>query len=397
MPTVRFDFVGESGQTLSGRLELPEGPTSGYALFAHCFTCTKNSLAAARVARALTRFGLGVLRFDFTGLEQSGGNFADSTFSGSVTDIVSAATAMHEAGHAPSLLIGHSLGGAAVLAAAGRLPHVRAVVTVAAPFDVAHVERLFTDLDGLMKRGEAEVQIGRMPFRMRRNFIDDLREHDQAQCIAKLRKPLLVLHSPQDATVGIENASAIFQAARHPKSFVSLAGADHLLTRSEDAEFIAAVVSAWSRRYLPVSVPSQTTEELGVVTIAETGQGDFQVEVSVTNTSFFADEPPEVGGLGSGPTPYELLAASLGACTAMTVRLYARHKALPLDRVTVKVCHRRKADMQPADLFRRSLHLEGALSEEQRQRLLEIAEKCPVHRTLHTGATIETIEGGPAA
>src|SRR5690606_4923388 len=207
---------------------------------------------------------------------------------------------------------------------------------------------------------------------------------DQAQCIAKLRKPLLVLHSPQDATVGIENASAIFQAARHPKSFVSLAGADHLLTRSEDAEFIAAVVSAWSRRYLPVSVPSQTTEELGVVTIAETGQGDFQVEVSVTNTSFFADEPPEVGGLGSGPTPYELLAASLGACTAMTVRLYARHKALPLDRVTVKVCHRRKADMQPADLFRRSLHLEGALSEEQRQRLLEIAEKCPVHRTLHT-------------
>lgn len=394
MVTERFDFPGESGQTLSGRLDLPEAPVSGYALFAHCFTCTKSSLAAARVAKALTRLGLGVLRFDFTGLGQSGGEFADSSFSGSVSDIVSAAAAMDAAGRSPSLLIGHSLGGAAVLAAAGEMPAVRAVVTIAAPFDVAHVEQLFTNVDELMARGEAEVRIGGRPFRMRRGFIDDLREHDQGQRIAKLRKPLLVLHAPEDATVGIDNAGAIFQAARHPKSFVSLAGADHLLTRSEDAEFVAAVVSAWSRRYLPEAAPPRTAEQSGVVTVAETGQGKFQVEVSAGGVSFLADEPPEVGGLGSGPTPYDLLAAGLGACTAMTIRLYAHHKDVPLDRVTVKVGHSRRADIDPADLFTRRLHLEGDLSAEQRRKLVEIAEKCPVHRTLHAGAAIETAEGG---
>jgi uncharacterized OsmC-like protein/pimeloyl-ACP methyl ester carboxylesterase len=393
MPTERFDFIGESGQTLSGRLDLPEGPVSAYALFAHCFTCTKNSLAAARVAKALTRLGFGVLRFDFTGLGQSGGDFADSSFSGSVADIVSAAAAMHSAGRAPSLLVGHSLGGAAVLAAAADLPNILAVVTIGAPFDVKHAEHLFTNLDELMERGEAEVRIGGRPFRMRRSFIEDLRKHDQGKRIGELGRPLLILHSPQDATVGIENAGAIFQAARHPKSFVSLAGADHLLTRPEDAEFVAAIVSAWSRRYLPDAALPRTAAQSGVVTVVETGQGDFQAEVSAGGVNFLSDEPPEVGGLGSGPTPYDLLAASLGACTAMTVRLYARHKELPLDRVTVEVGHSRRVDMRPADLFTRRLHLEGDLSEEQRSKLVEIAEKCPVHRTLHAGAAIETAEG----
>lgn len=392
MPGESFDFTGESGQTLSGRMDLPDGPATAYAIFAHCFTCTKASLAAARVARELTRLGLGVLRFDFTGLGQSGGDFADSSFSGSIADVRAAAAAMEAAGRAPSLLVGHSLGGAAVLAAAAELPAVRAVVTIGAPFDVAHVEHLFTNLETLIEQGEAEVRIGGRPFRMRSGFIADLRKHDQAERIRNLRRPLLILHSPQDATVSIDNAGAIFQAARHPKSFVSLAGADHLLTRREDAEFVAAMIAAWSRRYLP-EAPPRTAAQSGVVTVAETGQGDFQVEVSAGGVSFLADEPPEVGGLGSGPTPYDLLGAGLGACTAMTVRLYARHKDLPLGRITVEVGHTRRPDANPPDLFVRRLLLEGDLSDEQRHKLVEIAEKCPVHRTLRTGADIETAEG----
>lgn len=393
MRTERFDFAGESGQTLSGRLDLPEGRASAYAIFAHCFTCTKSSLAASRVAKDLTRLGLGVLRFDFTGLGQSGGDFADSSFSGSIADLLSAAAAMEAAGRAPSLLIGHSLGGAAVLAAAGALPCIRAVVTIGAPFHVTHTERLFTNLDELLERGEAEVRIGGRPFRMRRSFIDDLRKQDQAARIRELGRPLLILHSPTDETVGIDNAGAIFQAARHPKSFISLAGADHLLTRPEDAEFVAAMVSAWSRRYLPGTAPPRTAAQSGVVTVAETGQGAFQVEVSAGGVSFLADEPPEVGGLGSGPTPYDLLSAGLGACTAMTVRLYARHKGLQLGRVSVEVGHSRRTGTEPSDLFVRRLCLEGELSDEQRSKLVEIAEKCPVHRTLRRGAAIETEEG----
>lgn len=394
MSTERFDFQGESGQTLSGRLDLPEGPVTAYALFAHCFACTKNSVAAERVSKALTRLGFGVLRFDFTGLGQSEGDFADSSFSGSVADIKAAVFAMKAVGRSPALLLGHSLGGGAVLAAAVELPDVRAVATIAAPFDVTHTERLFTNLDQVMTHGEGEVHIGGRPFRLRRTFIEDLRRHDQGKRIAELRRPLLILHSPQDKTVSIDSAGAIFMAARHPKSFVSLDGSDHLLTRREDAEYVAAVVSGWSRRYLPDASPPRTAGQSGVVTVTETGEGDFQVEVDAGGVNFLADEPPEVGGLGSGPTPYDLLAAGLGACTAMTVRLYARSKSLPLESVSVKVGHSRRTNTQPRDLFTTRLNLEGDLSKEQRQKLVEIAGKCPVHRTLHAGSAIETDEGG---
>ena len=391
MRTEDFDFAGESGQTLSGRLDLPDGPVVAHALFAHCFTCTKSSLAAVRVAKALTALGYGVLRFDFTGLGQSGGDFADSSFSGSIADLVAAAAAMRAAGRPPALLIGHSLGGAAVLAAAAHLPEARAVATIAAPFDVDHVTHLFADdIDTLRTKGEAEVRIGGRPFRLRRSFIDDLAAHDQGERIRALRKPLLILHSPQDATVGIDNATAIYQAARHPKSFVSLDGADHLLTDRKDAEFAAAIIAAWSSRYLAGPAPARSDLQSGVVTVAETGEGAFQVEVSAGGVHFLADEPPEVGGLGSGPTPYDLLAAGLGACTAMTLRLYARGKQLPLDRVTVTIGHSRRRATEPADLFTRRLLLEGDLSDEQRQRLAEIADRCPVHRTLEGGAAIAT-------
>ena len=391
MTTQPFDFTGADGQHLSGRLDLPDGPVSSYALFAHCFTCTKSSLAAVRVSNALTALGYGVLRFDFTGLGQSGGDFSDSSFSGSIADLIAAADAMREAGHAPSLLIGHSLGGAAVLAAAAHIPESKAVATIGAPADVDHVTRLFADdIDKLRDEGEAEVRIGGRPFKLRRSFIDDLAAHDQAGRIRALRKPLLILHSPQDQVVGIDNATAIYQAALHPKSFVSLDGADHLLTDRKDSDFAATIIAAWASRYLATPSPARSDIQSGDVTVTETGEGAFQVEVIAGGVRFLADEPPEVGGLGSGPTPYDLLAAGLGACTAMTLRLYARGKQLPLDKVTVTVGHSRRSDVEPADLFTRRLHLEGALSEEQRQRLAEIAARCPVHRTLERGAAVET-------
>lgn len=391
MSTKPFDFIGADGQQLSGRLDLPDSPATSHALFAHCFTCTKSSVAAVRLSKALTALGYGVLRFDFTGLGQSSGDFADSSFSGSIADVIAAADAMRHSGRPTELLIGHSFGGAAVLAAAAHIPEVKAVATIGAPFHVDHVTRLFSGgLDELRTKGEAEVQLGGRPFKLRQSFVDDLASHDQGERIRTLRKPLLILHSPQDATVSIDNATAIYQAAFHPKSFVSLDGADHLLTNSKDAEFAATIIAAWSSRYLAIPVPARSEEQSGVVTVAETGEGAFQVEVSAGGVRFLADEPPEVGGFGSGPTPYDLLAAGLGACTAMTLRMYAGRKQLSLDRVTVTIGHSRQHAGEPSALFTRRLHLEGNLSDEQRQRLLEIAERCPVHRTLEGGATVET-------
>jgi putative redox protein len=391
MVTRAFDFTGAEGQRLSGRLDFPEGPVLAHALFAHCFTCTKNSIAAVRISRALTARGFGVLRFDFTGLGQSGGDFADSSFSGSIADLVAAAEAMEAAGIAPELLIGHSLGGAAALAAAERLPGISAVATVAAPFDVGHVKRLLGDaLERLVQDGVAEIHLGGRPFTIRKSFVDDLAAHDQGTRIRALKRPMLILHSPQDQTVDIENASSIFRAARHPKSFVSLDGADHLLTQTKDATYVADVIAAWSSRYLTANLPLRTEAQQGYVVVEETGEGDFQVEIRAGGARWLADEPVEVGGLGSGPTPYDLLSAGLGACTAMTLRLYARGKDLPLERLRVAVGHRRDA-AEPRDLFIRDIGLPGDLSDEQRARLLEIAERCPVHRTLERGARIQTV------
>src|SRR5690606_19643605 len=330
MPSRPFDFVGANDQPLSGRLDVPDGPVAAYALFAHCFTCSKNSIATARIARALMARGFGVLRFDFTGLGQSGGAFADTSFSSNIDDLVAAASAMTTHGIAPSLLIGHSLGGAAALAAAGELPTVKAVATLAAPFDVAHVKRLFgSGLDRLEQEGEAEVMLGGRPFTVRRDFVEDLAKHDQAARIKALKRPLLILHSPHDDIVSIDSASSIFMAARHPKSFVSLDDADHLLTRASDASYAADVIAAWSSRYLAADTRLRSEAQSGSVVVEETGEGGFQVEVRAGGARFLADEPVEVGGLGSGPTPYDLLGAALGACTAMTLRLYARGKGLP--------------------------------------------------------------------
>jgi putative redox protein len=394
MRTRTFDFAGDGGQRLSGRLDLPSGPVTSYVIFAHCFTCNKNSIAAVRIARALTARGFGVLRFDFTGLGQSDGDFGADGFSANVRDLLSAAGAMKRDGRSPTLLIGHSLGGAAVLAAAGELPDVAAVATVGAPAEVSHVTRLLGDgLDALMTKGDAEVHIGGRPFRIRRAFVEDLAAHDLAVRIKTLRRPLLILHAPRDLVVAIDNATSIFGAARHPKSFVSLDNADHLLTRGEDAEYVATVIAAWASRYIP-PLPLRSNAQPGYVVVEDTGEGDFQVEVEAGGARFLADEPLEVGGLGSGPTPYDLLSAGLGACTAMTLRLYARRKGIKLHRATVRVGHERQTRSMPEDVFIRQIELDGDFTEEQRKRLMEIADRCPVHRTLQGGAAVRTEPAG---
>ena len=390
MQTRPFDFTGASGQQLSGRLDLPDGPARAYALFAHCFTCAKNSLAATRIARALAARGVAVLRFDFTGLGESGGEFADATFSGDVRDLQAAAAAMAAAGIAPSLLVGHSLGGAAALSAAPELDSVLAVATIGAPFKAEHVIGLFKGgLQTILDVGEAEVDLGGRPFKVRRSLIDDLHAQDPKDRIGRLRRPLLILHSPVDQTVGVENATEIFLAARHPKSFVSLDKADHLLTRPEDSDYAAGVIAAWAARYLPVPKVETGPVDKGVV-IETTGAGKFQVSVQVGPTRLLADEPIDVGGMASGPTPYELVSAGLGACTAMTLRLYAEQKAWPLSGVKVNVMHSKAKDVVPADVFARKITLEGPLDAAQRARLLEIAGKCPVHRTLEAGSRVES-------
>ena len=341
MPAQRFDFPNAAGQSLAALLDRPPGEPRAYALFAHCFTCGKDVHAARRIAEGLTALDVAVLRFDFTGLGSSEGEFANTTFSSNVADLVAAADALRRSGRAPAILIGHSLGGTAVLAAAADVPEARAVVTIGAPSDPAHVTGLFKDhLDDIGAKGEVAVALAGRQFRISRAFVEDLAQHKLLERIANLRKALLIFHSPTDAVVAIDNASRIFIAAKHPKSFVSLAGADHLLSRRSDAGYVANVIHAWAERYLdlPELAPDLPHEPDDVV-VRETRRGRFQQAITVGPHRFLADEPVDVGGLGSGPGPYDLVLAGLGACTAMTLRLYAERKALPLERVTVKLNH----------------------------------------------------------
>jgi uncharacterized OsmC-like protein/alpha-beta hydrolase superfamily lysophospholipase len=402
MPAERFDFPNAQGQKLAALLDRPPGEPRAYALFAHCFTCGKDVHAAKRIADGLTALDIAVLRFDFTGLGSSEGEFANTTFSSNVADLVAAANELRRIARAPAILIGHSLGGAAVLAAASDVPEARAVVTIAAPSDPTHVTGLFKDrLDDISAKGVVEVALAGRPFRISRGFVDDLAEHRLLERVADLRKALLLFHSPTDEVVAIENASRIFAAAKHPKSFVSLAGADHLLSRRSDASYVAGVVRAWAERYLDVPEIAPHLPESKAVVVRETRAGKFQQQVTVGPHRFLADEPVEVGGLGSGPGPYDLLLAGLGACTAMTLRLYAERKALPLERVTVELTHDRihAADCENCetkegmiDRIERAITLRGDLDDEKRRRLLEIADKCPVHRTLTSEVDIRTVE-----
>ena len=400
MHTERITFKGHSGEALAARLDMPDGAHLATALFAHCFTCSKDIPAARRIAARLASMGIAVLRFDFTGLGHSGGEFENTTFSSNVADLKAAADWLGGRGMAPELLIGHSLGGAAVLRAAPEIESAKAVVTIGAPFDPEHVTHNFGPaLETIRAQGAADVNLGGRPFRIRRDFIEDVAAENLAPVIASLKKALLVLHGPRDGIVGIENATQIFLHAKHPKSFVTLDDADHLISRAEDAEYAADVISAWVSRYVPLNPPAPPIgAPEGVVRVAEADPDGFLQDVTAGPAHhLLADEPEAYGGTNKGLSPYGLLSAALGACTSMTIRMYARRKKWPLAHVRVDVTHDKvhaqDAGTQVAekiDTFRRAITLTGDLDAEQRKRLLEIADKCPVHRTLERSSTIET-------
>jgi uncharacterized OsmC-like protein/alpha-beta hydrolase superfamily lysophospholipase len=399
MPTERLTFTGHSGDALAARLDLPEGPHLATALFAHCFTCGKDIAAARRIAQRLTAEGIAVLRFDFTGLGHSGGEFQNTSFTSNVGDLLAAAEALAARDMAPQLLIGHSLGGAAVLKAARSIPSSTAVVTLGAPFDPGHVTHNFGDaLDTIRRDGAGEVNLGGRPVRIGRGFVEDVEGAAITQDVEALGRALLVLHAPLDSIVGIENATQIFTTARHPKSFVTLDDADHLISRGRDAEYAAGVIASWAQRYLDLKPPAPPPgAPEGVTRVSEADPTGFLQDIMAgPKHHVLGDEPKSYGGTDRGLTPYQFLAAGLGACTSMTVRMYARRKGWPLDHISVDVTHDKVHaqdagnGMKPLETFTRVITLEGALSEDQRERLLEIADKCPVHKTLERGSHIHT-------
>jgi len=404
----RITFAGASGAQLSARLSLPaDGHVRACALFAHCFTCSKDLKAAVNISRAMTQQGLAVMRFDFTGLGESEGDFAGTTFSSNIEDLVAAAGFMAREFDAPAILVGHSLGGAAVLQAAVRLPAVRAIATIGAPFDPAHVTNLFVDaLAEIDDRGSADVILAGRRFTLSRGFVQDLDRHNVEDTLKSLGRPLLIFHSPVDNTVGVENAALLYNAARHPKSFVSLDDADHLLLKERDSLYVGSVLAAWVKRYIEATPEPASVEQLRAdnrVTV-RTASGAFRTDILARGHAIVADEPKVMGGEELGPTPYDLLTAALGACTSMTLRMYADRKKWPLEEVNVKLSHARVhaedeercasgADAR-LDRIDRDLTLLGTLTSEQRHRLLEIADRCPVHRTLSAGVRITTqLEG----
>ena len=402
--TSKVTFRGADGDALAARLDRPEGAPKAFALFAHCFTCSKDIFAAQRVAGALAERGFGVLRFDFTGLGSSEGEFANTNFSSNVGDLVAAADYLRAEYEAPKVLVGHSLGGAAVLAAAGSIAEVKAVATIGAPADPSHVSDLFFgDVAAIEAAGEVRVEIAGRPFTIKKQFIEDIREQNLSAAIGDLGKALLIFHAPRDQTVGIDNAALIFTAAKHPKSFVSLDDADHLLSRKEDAIYVADVLAAWAGRYLGAGAgePAAADAPAGpfAVTVAETGAGRFSQAISAGKHRLGADEPEAYGGNDTGPTPYDLLLAALGACTTMTLRIYAERKgweikgirtALRHEKIHARDCEDCETGEGRIDRIEREISFTGDVDGERRARLLEIADKCPVHRTLTSEVDIVT-------
>ena len=406
MPSDRLTFQNQAGETLAARLDLPvDGEPQAYILFAHCFTCGKNLKAAGNISSALTREGFAVLRFDFTGLGESEGDFADTNLSSNIADLIAAAEFLGERYEAPKILVGHSLGGAAVLQAATQLESVVAVATIGAPYDPAHVKHL---LDGALEEvqhtGSAEVNLGGRPFTIKKQFLDDLEGRRVEENLRRLDRALLVFHAPLDKTVGIENAAKIFTAAKHPKSFVSLDTADHLLTDEADSRYAGTVLAAWASKYVLVEKQrrSRDRDPADNRVVASIGAEGYRTEIAASGHALVADEPIAVGGTNLGPTPYDLLNAGLGACTVMTLRMYADRKGWPLEGVTARLQHEKihASDCQECessasgkiDRIEREIELAGPLDDAQRKRLMEIADKCPVHRTLEGDIHIVTRE-----
>jgi putative redox protein len=392
----KVTFKNKSGLDISGRMDLPaDREPLAYALFAHCFTCTKNLKAIAHICRALTDRGLAVLRFDFTGLGESDGDFSETNFSSNIEDLVVAAEFMKEKFESPGILIGHSLGGAAMLHAGSRIGSTRAVVTIGAPADPAHLKQSLKDSQKkIEKEGQAEIAIGGKSFTVKKQFLDDLEKIEMQKAIRNLKKPLLIFHSPVDEIVDPENAATIFKAAFHPKSFISLDNADHLLSNEADAMYIGSVIAAWAEKYVDMSEKRKWIEDpKDNRVLARIGKTLYRTDILANGHHLVADEPRSVGGGNLGSTPYDLLVSGLGACTCMTLRMYADRKKWPVESISVKLKHQKihadecqSCETQSGKLDQIDLEIDikGELDSDQKKRMLEIAQKCPVHRTLHS-------------
>jgi putative redox protein len=399
MNTKRVYFTNDKGQKLAAKLELPiDKKPEAFALFAHCFTCNMNLNAVKHISTALTERGFGILRFDFTGLGQSEGDFADTNFSSNVEDLVCAADFLCQEYEAPKLIIGHSLGGTAAMLAGSAIDSIQAIATIGAPSSPIHVKKQFSDyLDTIIQEKEAKVELAGRPFIIKKQFIDDLQNQNMEKVIDELHKPILVLHSPQDNTVSIDNAAQIYSKALHPKSFVSLDGADHLLSQKKDSQYAGSVIATWAKRYVDITEdPDLKTDHQVVAQILDEG---YTTELKVGIHSLIADEPKSVGGDNFGPSPYGYLLSALGSCTAMTMRMYADRKGWKINEINVHMSHSKdyakdcdscESSSNKIDVIDRSIEIDADLTAEQKDKLMEIADKCPVHRTLHTTVQVKT-------
>ncbi|MDO6807857.1 bifunctional alpha/beta hydrolase/OsmC family protein [Zobellia galactanivorans] len=402
MSLQKVRFGNKDGQDLVGRLELPANRhPHNFAIFAHCFTCTKNLTAVRNISKALTSNGFGVLRFDFTGLGESDGDFENTNFSGNVEDLIAASDFLEKNYQAPTLLVGHSLGGAAVIFAADKINSIKALATIGAPSNPIHIEHLLKEgIPEIEKSGKAVINLSGRDFTIKKQFLDDLQHKPLSQILGQLRKPILILHSPQDTTVAIKNAEEIYVAARHPKSFISLDGADHLLSNKRDSFYAGEVISGWAKRYLKIDTTRKEEPKTKHQVVASLDHDDgFSTQMKVGNHFLTADEPVDVGGNDFGPSPYELVSAGLSACTAMTIQMYAKRKAWVIDNIEVHTSHNRshvadckdcESDGSKIDTFEREIKLTGPLDEKQKKRILQIADKCPVHKTLHSQIQVIT-------
>lgn len=402
MKSTKLKIENKKGLLLQAQLELPANQKPNrYAIFAHCFTCTSSLSAVKNISRALTRYGFGVVRFDFTGLGRSEGEFADSHFSANVEDLIAVSDFMAANYQAPALLVGHSLGGAAVISAASRLDTVEAVATIGAPSTVGHVTHLFSHgIDAIKDKGKVEVNIGGRPFKIDNEFVEDFGKTDLPSVVKNLRKPLLIMHSPTDNVVGIKNAEELYLKAMHPKSFVTLDNADHLLTNSRDSIYAGNVIGTWVQRYFE-SQENEMLDTNGEQLVGHLNlvEDNFTTTIQSKNHSILADEPASVGGDDFGPSPYEYLNAALVACTAMTLKMYAERKKWELQEVYVYVTHAKKHSKdlgleqeKPSylDHVTKKIKLIGNLDDAQKARLKEISSKCPVHKTLASGVVFDT-------